>query len=512
MKKLFILFLLLALLSSCASPAVSNTLPQSTEQASSTQAKDTEEPTTSEKLSADDIIVPDIFYENTSPNSGEIFNEKYYISQSIKSLSNYESSCNDGLGKGLLWLPFDESWGEFSSFLYESVAIADLYQRFYVDISSLNLGVTKLKIEFVNKFTSPELYYNNVQDLNNNIKKYNKKGDFSGNDFRFADAGADYLTKLGSNYLYQNEGILYYYKAIASKDPESKLELNYIDFVDGDYYLKISFLDAFNEASLPEGEFISKLLTPAYSKNTLMDIAKDQSVYKVDNSATAEEDPYSKFKVGTTAHFFHEEALQKLLLEEDSLIGFVDYDPRWGELKYSMIDYTNGYQLFQIDYYWGEYCFEVYSKELAPKVYEWEKNQIEKLKTNFSGDGSDIIHSANKKLDENGWYYSSGLAYHYTDGLLDQLKFTTDEHFIHFTRLPGCFYTEDTNYQQYREEYPDYSSFYYSNVGLILSAYRKLPYYSWIYDHGWFTKLEDSFIADFLDSEKALQKANDFIK
>lgn len=511
MKKLLTLFLLLALLTSCAAPAVSNTLPQSTGQTSATQPKDTEEQITP-PLSADDIIVPDIFYENASPNSGEIFNEKYYISQSIKSLSNYESSCNDGLGKVLLWLPFDESWGEFSSFLYESVAIADLYQRFYVDISSLNLGVTKLKIEFVNKFTSPELYYNNVQDLNNNIKKYNKKGEFSGSDFRFADAGADYLTELESKYLYQNEGILYYYKAIDSKDPESKLELNYIEFVDGDYYLKIVFSDAFNEASLPEGEFISKLLTPAYSKDTLMDIAKDQSVYKVDNSATAEEDPYSKFKVGTTGHFFHEEALQKLLLEEDSLIGFVDYDPRWGELRYSMIDYTNGYQLFQIDFDWGEYCFEVYSKELAPKVYEWEKNQIENLKTSFSGDGSDIIHSANKKLDENGWYYSSGIAYHYTNGLLDQIKFISGDYFIHFTRLPQCFFTEKDHYYNDLRVFPDYSSFYNSAEGRILSAYRKIPYYAWVYEHGWFPKLESTFIADLINSEKALQKANDFIK
>ena len=296
---------------------------------------------------------------------------------------------------------------------------------------------------------------------------------------------------------------------------ESNLALSYIELVEGNYYLKISFSGDFNKENLPKGEFVTRLLTPSTSKEALRGIAVETSAPKAYNSASAQEDPYSKFDVGTTGYIFHEEALQKLLLEEECLDGFVEFDPRWGKLKYTAIDYTNGYQLFRVDYNWGEYCFEVYSKVLAPKVYEWEKKQIENLKTNFSGDGSDIIHSANKKLDENGWHYSSGVAYHYTDGLLDGIKFISGDYFIHLMRLPACFYSEDgvsTSDNGYGlDEFPDYSEFD-NTLNKLIYAHRGLRRYGWIDDHGWYTKLEDSFIADLINSEKALQKANDFIK
>jgi hypothetical protein len=518
MKKLFILFLLLALLTSCATPAVSNTLPQSTGQTSATQPNATEEPTTSEKLSADDIIVPELFNEAVSVTEiwGRPDLDFPYLDKMINSLSDYTYTFEKGLGKDLLWIPFNESWGEFSSFWYGSKLAIDLSQKINIDLTSLNLGATHLHIEFVNKFTAPELYYYNAQTLNQMIKDYSLKESFFESDFRFSDSSRAYLQSRPENkYVYINEGIAYHYTPINRTDSESNLALSYIELVEGNYYLKISFSESFNQEALPEGEFVTKLLTPSTSKEALRGIAVETSAPKANNGASAQEDPYSKFDEGTTGYIFHEEALQKLLLEEESLDGFVEFDPRWGKLKYCMIDYTNGYQFFNLDYRWGEYALEVYSKKLAPKVYEWEKNQIENLKTSFSGDGSDIIHSANKKLDENGWHYSSGVAYHYTDGLLDQIKFISGDYFLHLTRLPACFYSEDgvytDDYGRGLEEFPDYSEFD-NTLNKLIYAHRSLRLYGWLDDHGRYTKLEDSFIADFLDSEKALQKANDFIK
>ena len=201
MKKLLTLFLLLALLASCASPGAStkNTMSQSTEQNLTTQPNDTKEPMTSEQLSADDITVPELFNERVYVND---LRQEYtvpYLDESINSLSAYTSTFDKGLGKDLLWLPFDESWGEFSSFWYGSKLAIDLSQKINIDLTSLNLGATHLHIEFVNKFTAPELYYYNAQTLNQMIKDYSLKESFSESDFRFSDSSRAYLQSRPEN-------------------------------------------------------------------------------------------------------------------------------------------------------------------------------------------------------------------------------------------------------------------------------------------------------------------------
>lgn len=506
MKKLLVLFLLVMLLASCAAPAVSTTsqTPATQPAESSEQQNGSNEAGTDENR-GEDIVVPPLFNEKVGSSSG-VFEP--FSHNKVTSLSQYES-----LAKKNAWIPFDESMGKFSSAFYGSDNVLDHYQSLKIDIKDLGLGVDFIEIKSINKYTATENYYYNVQSLKARIDNYLEKGEYSEADMRFMDFSKPYAQKASDpSGIFLDDGIIYHYRVLDKADPQSKAVLDSVEYVSGDFYIKITLSGGFKEGvSLPEGAFITKLLTPASSKDTLLGITKNARLAKASNQAALGENPYAHFVVGVTNNIFHAEPLKKLLLENDMLVdGMVDYDPRWGRLKQCKIDYSNGYQFFQIDYRWGEYCFEVYSEKLAPQVYEWEKVQIELLKNSFSGNGDDIIRLGEKNVDENGWYYSSGLAYRYVDGKLKEIKFICDGYFVHFTRLPVCFYTESSVYYN-DPALPDYSEFN-TREDQFIEELRTLRSYGWLDDYGYSPRLESSFIADLTDPQKAQAKANDFIK
>ena len=97
MKKLLTLFLLLALLTSCASPAVSNTLPQSTEpktdQTKSEEQNTTENQTESPQLSTFLYIMDDVRLDKAKQGYLEIYARNLEDESFVCSFDEFFSKC-----------------------------------------------------------------------------------------------------------------------------------------------------------------------------------------------------------------------------------------------------------------------------------------------------------------------------------------------------------------------------------------------------------------------------------